>query len=143
MVMFTNDEAADAQPVEQKGPQAGPDDQPLHTNSDNLRSYDQFMALVAASEAEVAALSPEELRARSGGPVKGVSPNRAMNILDELEEADEAWESEEAKGGKSEVTEDNQDDQDTTAPEAEGAQDEKEKAAEEKQESEDLSASKF
>lgn len=78
--------------------------------------------------------------ARSGGPVRGVSPDRAMDILDELEEDDEAAESEETKGGK--VTEENQHGQDKTAPEAGGPQDEKEKAAEEKQESEDLSASK-
>ncbi|KAJ0115775.1 hypothetical protein J7T55_010598 [Diaporthe amygdali] len=140
--MSKNGEAANAQPVEQKGPQAGPDDQPLHTNSDNLRSHDQLLALVAESKAKVRALSPEELRARWGGPVRGVSPARAMDILDELERDDEASESEEARGGKPEVTEDNQDDQYKTAPGAGGAQDEKEKAAEEKQESEVLSASK-
>lgn len=67
MTVATNGEAANAQPVEQKGPQAGPDDQPLHPNSDNLRSRDQFMALVAEIKAEVDALSPEELRGKNSG----------------------------------------------------------------------------
>lgn len=65
--MSTNGEAANAQPVEQKGPQADPDDQHLQPNSDNLRSRDQFMALVAESKAEVDALSPEELRGKNSG----------------------------------------------------------------------------
>lgn len=67
MTMSTNGEAADAQPVEQKGSQAGPDDQPLHPNSGNLRSREQIMALVAQSQAEVDALSPEELRGKNPG----------------------------------------------------------------------------
>lgn len=79
---------------------------------------------------------------RTGGPVRGVSPDRAMAILDELEEDDESVEPKEPEGGKPKVTKDNQDGQDKTATEAGGAQHENKKASEEKQGSKDLSASK-
>lgn len=72
--------------------------------------------------------------ARGGDPVRGVSVDRAMDILDELEKDDEYDEDEEsgaAEEGKPKVTDDKQDSKDKTSPEAGGAQDDKEKAAKE------------
>jgi hypothetical protein len=63
MTKSTNGEPATAQPVEQKGPQAGSDDQPLHPNSNTSR--DRIMARVAESKARIDAMSPEERRGKN------------------------------------------------------------------------------
>lgn len=77
-----------------------------------------------------------------GGPSEGVGPAEAMRILEEIEsgrydndseEDDEAEKPVGAEGGRPEVTNDKQDSKDKTSPEAGGAQDDKEKAAKEKQ----------
>lgn len=77
-----------------------------------------------------------------GGPSEGVGPEEAMRRLEEIENGrydsdsemdDETEKSLGAEGGKPKVTDDKQDSKDMTSPEAGGAQDDKEKAAKEKQ----------